>query len=265
MRKADFHVHTTYCDGASSPRGMVEAAVDKGLCAIGFSVHAYTYFDETYCIKKDRIPAYQKEIGALKKEYAGKIRIFCGVEQDVYSAEGTADFDYSIGSVHYVKKGGRFYPVDNDAATFEQVCRDAFGGDYYAFAESYFAAVGTVAAVVRPDIIGHFDLISKFNENGRYFDPLHPRYIAAWQAALEALLPAGIPFEVNTGAMYRGLRTAPYPAQDQLRYIASGGGRVILSGDAHEENGLCHAFDAVRELQTGVTLLSPEEFCENFK
>lgn len=265
MSRADFHVHTTYCDGKNAPREMVEAALERGLSAIGFSVHSYTYFDETYCIKKDRIPAYLAEIGALKEEFAEKIRIFCGVEQDLYSAEETGAFDYAIGSVHYVEKGGGFYPVDNDAATFEEICRDVFGGDYYAFAESYFAATGTVAEAVKPDIIGHFDLFSKFNENNRYFDPFHPRYVAAWQGALDKLLPFGIPFEVNTGAMFRGLRTVPYPTEEQLRYIAAGGGRVILSGDTHMTDGLCYAFDTAETLvrQLNISILSPKEFYES--
>lgn len=267
MSRADFHVHTTYCDGKNAPREMVEAALERGLAALGFSVHSYTYFDETYCIKKDRIPAYRKEIGALKEEYAGKIRVFCGVEQDFYSAEETGAFDYAIGSVHYVKKDGAFYPVDNDAATFEQVCKSAFDGDYYAFAESYFSTVGMVGEKVRPDIIGHFDLFSKFNEHNRYFDPMHPRYIGAWQGALDRLLPSRIPFEVNTGAMFRGLRTMPYPSKEQLRYIAAGGGRVILSGDTHMTDGLCYAFDAVETLleEIRIPILSPKEFYENLK
>ncbi len=254
MRKADFHVHTTFCDGADSPRQTVLAAIEKGLEAIGFSAHSYTFFDESYCMQKADIPAYRAEIAALKEEFSDKIRIFCGIEQDLYSAESTAAYDYAIGSVHYVKKDGLFYPVDNDAATFERVCREAFAGDYYAFAETYFAAVATVAERVRPDIIGHFDLISKFNGDGQYFDETHPRYVSAWQAALDALLPAGIPFEVNTGAMSRGYKAVPYPSEAQLRYIGDHGGHVLLSGDAHAGNGLCFRFAECVELLRGMNL-----------
>lgn len=260
---ADFHVHTTYCDGADSPRKMVLAAIDRGLSAIGFSAHSYTYFDETYCIKQAEIPNYKEEIAALRAEFADTIRILCGVEQDVYSAESTAGYDYSIGSVHYVQKDGVFYPVDHSAGCFEAACREAFGGDYYAFAESYFAAAATVADRVKPDIIGHFDLISKFNRGGRYFDETHPRYVKAWKAALDALLPAGIPFEVNTGAITRGYRDVPYPSREQLLYIRDHGGRVLLSGDAHSTAGLCFLFaeweGLLREMK--IPVLDASDFC----
>lgn len=265
MMRADFHVHTTFCDGKDSPRRTVQAAIEMGLEAVGFSAHSYTDFDESYCIKKADIPAYRAEIAALQAEFSDKIRVFCGVEQDLYSAESTEGYDYVIGSVHYVEKDGRFYPVDNDAATFERVCCEAFGGDYYAFAETYFAAAAKLCERVRPDLIGHFDLISKFNENGKYFDENHPRYIAAWQAALDALLPAGIPFEVNTGAVFRGYRTVPYPSELQLRYIAAHGGCVLLSGDAHSADGLCFRFAEweKRLCEMHVPVLDATDFCRS--
>lgn len=262
MIKADFHVHTTYCDGKDTPRKTIEAAMEKGLEAIGFSAHSYTFFDESYCIKKADIPAYRAEIESLKEEFADKIRIYCGVEQDLYSAESTEGYEYVIGSVHYVKKDDVYYSIDHSSECFETACHKAFGGDYYAFAESYFTAVAQLAERVRPSFIGHFDLISKFNENGKYFDENHPRYTAAWMAALDALLPFGIPFEVNTGAISRGYKTLPYPSEDQLRYIAQRGGRVLLSGDAHAGDGLCFSFENCEALlqRSGVSVLSTADF-----
>lgn len=38
--RADFHTHTTYCDGKSTPRQMVEAAYRMGLTDLGISGHA---------------------------------------------------------------------------------------------------------------------------------------------------------------------------------------------------------------------------------
>ncbi|MDO4207467.1 MAG: PHP domain-containing protein, partial [Lachnospiraceae bacterium] len=66
MTKQDFHVHTTYSDGDNSPEEMILAAIDKGMTKIGISDHSYTWFDETYCIPKERIAEYKKEIAALK-------------------------------------------------------------------------------------------------------------------------------------------------------------------------------------------------------
>ena len=78
----DLHTHSYYSDGKASPEEMVLAAIEKGLAEIGISDHSYTFFDESYCVKKDKIAAYKKEIAALKEKYKGKISVLCGVEQD---------------------------------------------------------------------------------------------------------------------------------------------------------------------------------------
>ncbi len=54
--------------------------------------------------------------------------------------------------------------------------------------------------------------VTKFNEGSRYFDPMDKRYRMAALSAMDALLETGRPFEINTGGMYRGLRTEPYPS-----------------------------------------------------
>ena len=52
-----------------------------------------------------------------------------------------------------------------------------------------------------------------------------------------------MPFEVNTGAIARGHREAPYPAAPLLAYILRSGGKVILTGDAHRPENLCYQFE----------------------
>ena len=101
----DLHTHSTYSDGKASPEEVILAAIQKGLSEIGLSDHSYTFFDESYCMKKDRIASYKAELAALKKKYAGQISVLCGVEQDAYSTESTVGFDYAIGSAHYLKVG----------------------------------------------------------------------------------------------------------------------------------------------------------------
>ena len=38
--KANYHTHTTWCDGKDSPRAVIESAIAKGFDAIGFSSHS---------------------------------------------------------------------------------------------------------------------------------------------------------------------------------------------------------------------------------
>jgi histidinol-phosphatase (PHP family) len=92
------------------------------------------------------------------------------------------------------------------------------------------------------DIIGHFDLITKFNEKSPRFDESEPRYRKAAIDAVDSLLTYCRPFEVNTGAISRGYRTTPYPSRGLLEYINARGGCVILSSDSHRADTLNFVF-----------------------
>ena len=241
----DYHVHTTFSDGKNTPEETVLAAIEKGLGAIGFSDHSYTFFDEIYCIKRDKIAEYKREIARLKEKYKDKIQILCGIEQDFYSAESAAGYDYAIGSVHYVKKGDNYLEIDESAEIFYKIASDYFGGDYYAIAEEYFETISRFAERKEINIIGHFDLITKFNEQRKFFDENNPRYVSAWQKAADELVSAGKIFEINTGAMARGYKSAPYPADKIREYIKAKGGKFILSSDSHSAENLRFGFDGI--------------------
>lgn len=247
MILCDYHVHTTYCDGKNTPEEVVKSAIACGMTAIGFSGHSYTFFDESYCMSKKGSREYIKEISALKDKYSSQIKIFCGVEQDYFSLESTSPYDYVIGSVHYVKVGDKYLSIDHTADIFMSIVSEYFGGDFYSLAENYYQLVGNLASIAKPDIIGHFDLISKFNEGEVMFDESHPRYVAAWKMAADKLLEFDIPFEINTGAMSRGYRKSPYPSDDIVNYIADRGGSVILSSDSHSADNLQFGFSQIEQ------------------
>lgn len=242
MTGFDLHVHTCLCDGKNSPEEMVRAALDLNLKCIGFSAHSYTFFDESYCMSKEKIAVYIETIQNLKEKYKGKIRILCGIEQDYDSAEPTTDFDYVIGSVHYLKTRKGYAPIDENAEILRHTAEQCYGGDFYAMAEDYFAKVARVPDKTGADIIGHFDLISKFNEKTPMFDEANPRYKQAAERAIDTLVLKNACFEINTGAISRGYKTKPYPSPEQLRYIAQKGGRAILASDSHSADTLCYAF-----------------------
>lgn len=242
MILSDYHIHTTFSDGKNTPEEMVKAAMEKGVRSIGFSDHSYTYFDESYCMKREDKALYLKTVADLKKRYSGVIDIYCGIEQDYYSLEKTDGYDYVIGSVHYVKAGDKFIPVDESAEEFKKAVENYFGGDTLSFAEAYFETVTRLAEKTNCDIIGHFDLISKFNEKG-LFDEQNPRYVTAWKKAADNLLKSKKPFEINTGAISRGYKTSPYPSKEMIDYINKNGGSFILSSDAHSKDGICYRFE----------------------
>lgn len=241
-------MHTSFCDGKDSPEEMVQSAIEKGLSIVGIAVHSYTDFDLSYCIKRSRIPDYLKTVVKLKSKYKDKIRVLCGIEQDMHAPLPTSDYDYVIGSLHYVNTIDGKVPVDSSEEIFTHCVKQYFGGDFYAFAENYFENVANVFDVTKCHIIGHFDLVSKYNENGKYFDEDHPRYVKAYTKALDRLLEANVPFEINTGAMSRGCKSTVYPNKKMRDYILSKGGKFILSSDSHSKENIAFGFDEARKL-----------------
>ncbi len=240
MIKSDFHIHTVFSDGKNTPEEMVLAALERGYTALGFSDHSYVETQSDYSLKEGGAPAYRAAIRALQEKYRGKIEILCGIEQDYYSKEPTDEYDYLIGSVHELHPRGVDCKVDDGLDLQEKAIAECYGGDPYAFAEDYFAHVARLSPC---DIIGHLDLITKYQEQKKLYDETHPRYRAAAAEAVRALLPMGALFEVNTGAMSRGVRTTPYPSPWLLQYIREQGGEVILSGDCHDKNSMGYGFD----------------------
>ncbi|MBE6562956.1 MAG: histidinol-phosphatase HisJ family protein [Ruminococcaceae bacterium] len=260
MKLTNFHTHTTFCDGAHTPEEIVLHAIELDFDAIGFSGHGHIYFDKPGSMTPEMTEEYIKTVSALKEKYSGKIKIFCGVEQDYYCAPLTHKFDYVIGSVHYVKKDGGYLVVDASADILEHGVNTLYGGDIYSACEDYFANVADVVNKTDCDIIGHFDLITKYNEKRPLIDINHPRYVKAATAAIENLIPTGRVFEINTGAIARGLRTTPYPCDWMLREIAKRGGKVILSSDSHNKNTINCAFDEARELALSCGFEKIEEY-----
>ena len=47
---------------------------------------------------------------------------------------------------------------------------------------------------------------------------------------------------LDTGAMYRGLRTEPYPSLALLKELQKRGGRILLSSDSHDTASLGYGF-----------------------
>jgi len=246
--KTNFHTHTTFADGKHTAEEMILSAIEMGGEAIGFSEHGYTPIDHSWCMLPDATEAYISEINSLKEKYKGKIKIYCGIEADYYTEYDRSKFDYAIGSVHYVEKEGFYIPMDKSAKDTDECTEKFYGGDYLALAKDYFALVGDVLRKTGADIVGHLDVIYKFNEKNPRFDETDKSFLKAATDAIDSLLPYGKPFEINTGAISRGYRTLPYPSVGLIDYIGAKGGRVILSSDSHNANTIYFALDEVYEL-----------------
>ena len=261
-------MHTTYCDGKNSAEEMIIAAIDNGLKTVGLSGHSFTWFDTSYCMSQDNTQAYIEEVNRLKAKYADRIQVLLGIELDYWADIDTMPYDYIIGSSHYVLKDEEYLDIDYYADLLMDGANKHFGGDMAAMAQAFYAQMGDIVKKTECDIIGHFDLITKFNETlpVQIVGTADPRYMTAWMDAVDrifedtaelrrsgrpnrletlGLLKAGDRpvFEVNTGAMAKGYRTSPYPAADQIKYIKNKGGILILSSDSHSTDKICYAFE----------------------
>ena len=247
LLKTELHTHTVYCDGKNTPEEMLLSAIEKGFLRYGFSGHSETFFDHSYCMTAEKTEAYKKEIARLKRTYGDRIEIYCGVEQDYYSTASTDGYDYVIGSVHYLKFGDDYVPVDEGNGNLLRAAENYCGGDILSVFEKYYETVSDVVRRTGCDIIGHFDLPTKYLEREPLFDLNEPRYVAAWQKAANVLLQTDAVFEMNSGAVSRGKRDTPYPADDILAYLSKNGGKVLFSGDAHSRDGIGFLFDRMDE------------------
>ena len=109
--KSSVHVHSKLCDGKNTPEEVAVTAWKAGLQTLGFSGHSHTPHDLEYCMTQSRTALYKAQIAKLKERYAGKMDILCGLEWDLYSDDDPTQYDYWIGSTHYVR--GKFFD-END-------------------------------------------------------------------------------------------------------------------------------------------------------
>ena len=260
----NYHTHTTFCDGKDSPESLVQEAIRLGCAEIGFSGHSHLAEDESSMSEEGTL-AYCREIRRLKEEYREDIKIYLGIEHDIFSKIDRDHFEYVIGAVHYVQKDGKMYSVDWTPERFQQAVDEAYDGDCYAFIEDYYRLVGEVWEKTHCDIIAHFDLVMKFNENKSFFDPEHPRYLRAASDAMDRLLSASPRplLEINTGAISRGYRKNPYPEQRWIEKWREAGGQLILSSDCHDKKYLLCSFERLQQYPTRKTLfdIKPDMGC----
>ena len=236
---SNFHTHSTFCDGKSSPEEVVLAAIEKGFSTLGFSGHAYTPFDLSYCMKD--IPAYIAEIKRLREKHKDSIRIYIGCEEDALAPTQRSQFDYIIGSSHYLFVNGEYMPVDSGYERFKK-CLEAFKYDTVAMARQYYSVFCEYIERRKPDIIGHFDLLTKYDEIDEPYFSSNSEYCKIARQAIAKAAKSGCAFEVNTGAISRKYRTSPYPSEDLLFILRDADAPLILSSDSHHADTLDFAF-----------------------
>ena len=230
----NLHQHCTFCDGKDTPEEVVLEAIAKGFGAIGFSSHCYMPIVE-YSMTAESTKDYCKEINRLKGVYGDRIDVFLGLEYDPCCPIKPEGYDYVIGSVHGLYLNGADYEFDGIPAHYQKMIDAHFAGDGLAFAKEYYRQLAQLPDKADIDIIGHFDLITRYQEMQPMFDWNDKAYRNAAIEAAEALAGRVPLFELNTGAVARGNRTTPYPQDFIVKELHRLGFGVVISSDCHKK------------------------------
>jgi histidinol-phosphatase (PHP family) len=247
--KQNLHTHTTYVDGKNTLEELILKAIEKNFTSIGFSEHSYLQYSTfSHQLTPKDMLSYKEEIQQLKKKYMDVIDVFCGLEYDFYSDVDTEGFDYLIGSVHYLECGEIIEPFDKGLKETLAYVKSFFGNNSLAFAKKYFETVARLPEKCDFDILGHFDIITKNNEQYGFIDISSKEYLNAGFEAIHSL-KGKIPFfEVNTGAISRGYKSLPYPQMEFLKEFRKCGFGAVITSDCHDKSFIdCH-FEEAAEL-----------------
>ncbi|MCD7748246.1 MAG: histidinol-phosphatase [Firmicutes bacterium] len=248
MYKQNLHTHTYFCDGRSTPEDMIKEALNRGFDSIGFSGHAYTPFDVSWCMPREMTPKYYAECRMLAERYRGKIDVYTGVEQDIFSEKSELPFDFRIGSVHYLSENSDA-AIDESPEMLLSAAEKYYAGDMMALIREYYSLVETLPEATGCDIIGHFDLVTKFIERvPALFDVDGDEYLDIALSAAKSLVEKRVIFEINSGAMSRGYRSEPYPARNILTELAKMDAKITFSSDCHAKWSLDFGFDEMASL-----------------
>ncbi len=231
----DSHMHTPLCQHAvGHPREYAQAALDAGLAGIVFTDHTPmpSWYDAPWRMQRGQLARYIETVQEAQQEFAGRLWVGLGLEADfhpgteAYVEEVLAahDWDYVIGSVHYVGAWG----FDNPEYADEYDRRD-LGGLY----RHYYALVEGAARSGLFDSIGHLDLPKKFGHRD-------PDEKAALRM-LDTVAALGLSLDYNTAGERKPVAEA-YPSPTLLAAAAERGIPLVLGSDAHQPGEVGYHF-----------------------
>ncbi|WPX40625.1 histidinol-phosphatase [Akkermansia sp. N21116] len=255
MKPTDYHTHTPLCRHAEgSVREYVQAALQQGLAEYGVADHApmpNEPFDDWRMLSSE-LPAYFDwiaEAECLARDTDLQIR--CGLECDwvpgieswIDHLHALRDWDYLIGSVHYLDNKWDF---DNPLSMvfWNQTSVEEAWRRYW---NLYLDMVRSRQFT----IMGHADLIRKFGHRPsgdlkRYYIPV-----------IEAMADAGSVLEINTAGWSKPC-AEQYPSREFLSLACEAGIPLVINSDAHAPQDIGKDFERALTLakETGFSHLA---------
>jgi histidinol-phosphatase (PHP family) len=234
----DYHVHlrpddldasvAEYYTQANAQRYR-EVASERGIAELGVSEHVYRF---AQVLDVWRHPFWREYAHDDLDEYCRFVRertdLRLGIEADfVAGAEDrmanlleAQDFDYVIGSVHFV----RDHAVDMDDYGIWSTGHSA--EDIW---RRYFQTIGEAARSGLFDVLAHPDLVKMWGAERPLPEGDLRRF---YELAIEGIAESGIAVEVSTAGLRKRAQEI-YPAPAFLEMCLEAGASVALSSDAH--------------------------------
>ena len=235
----DYHLHLRADDDAR-PFGSsfnaenvdryLAAAAAAGIEELGVSEHVYRFrqaldlwthplWEEN---ARDDVDAYCEFVRGTPLKLGIECDFVPGAEERTASLLAARDFDYVVGSVHFVGDGDA--AVDHDG--FDVWAGD---GDPDEIWRRYFEALAGCARSGLFDILAHPDLVKVWG-GARPLPERDLRYF--YEPAVAAIAASGIAVEVSTAGLRKPVAEL-YPAHGFAEMCVEAGASFALSSDAH--------------------------------
>lgn len=240
----DYHTHNELCKHADGTlEQYVQHAIKLGLKEIGLSDHTpmpNNWDIEVRMNEEQFWTEYKPKVFELKEKYKNNITVkfavesdfFPGTEEWVKTFNAKNEFDYVIGSVHYLGEWGFDNPLY--VGKFKDVDID----DVYV---SYYQHITQSARCGLFDIIGHCDLVKKFGH--RPTKNLEDILRETFKIVKEY----GIAVEINTSGFRKPVKEQ-YPSEQLLKIISEYNIPLTLGSDAHTPTDVAKDFDIAKQL-----------------
>jgi histidinol-phosphatase (PHP family) len=232
---------------------VVQAAIDAGFSTYGLSEHAprflaqHLYPEEAGLLPADLARTFERYVRTaleLRERHADRLELLIGFETEALPVDTwalkmrelrrSAPFDYIVGSVHSI---GDLW-IDLNADTSERAARE--NGGWEALRGKYFEQLASLIEALQPEVVGHVDLIRRFEAPEFRFTEDVLRHA---ERVFEAALQAGSALEVNAAPVRRGFGPV-YPGPQLLARACEIGVPVTLGDDSHGPEGVGVGLDA---------------------
>lgn len=243
----NLHTHSLFSDGKGTIKQMAEEALKQGLTVLGLSDHSPVPLESDWNMPESEFTNYLSTLEAVQQQFPA-LQILKGIEIDFLEGEKSlspqilAPLDYTIGSLHYLRTEEGFKLIDYSPENFKELFSKCFDGEIKHLTKCYTNQVSLMIEAYNPTILGHIDLICKFNQKNPLFDETDKNYLYPLYELLLFAKERGVIVEINTGAISRGYKTHPYPNPAILDFCAKNKVKMTLTGDTHAPTTLTTAF-----------------------